>query len=83
MKSVPLKQREAVTVFSDEDHAPGVSVFKESEAASLCRYCAHYVVNPFMQYCTLHRREVEATDSCGAFVPVEDSSENKNTAAGR
>lgn len=32
-----------------------------------CRHCKHYVVNPFIQRCALHQREVEATDDCEQF----------------
>lgn len=64
---VPFTHREAPKVFRDEDRPAAVKVFAEGEADRLCRYCAHYVVNPFMQWCGLHRREVEATDSCPSF----------------
>ena len=35
----------------------------------MCRYCAEYVVNPFLQRCGLHRCEVQATDTCPHFRP--------------
>ena len=34
-----------------------------------CYLCEHYVVNPFLQKCVLHDREVEALDSCPEFSP--------------
>ena len=34
-----------------------------------CYLCKHYVVNPFLQKCVLHNREVEALDSCPDFSP--------------
>ena len=34
-----------------------------------CYLCEHYVVNPFLQKCVLHNREVEALDSCPDFSP--------------
>lgn len=74
---VPFKGREKVQVFSESDRPEDVSVFEEDENARLCRYCNHYVVNPFMQWCGFHRKEVEATDTCDKFEPrkEEDSEE--------
>lgn len=64
---VPFLHRSPPKVFSDSDRSAPVRVFADGEADQLCRHCAHYVVNPFMQWCGLHRREVEATDSCPQF----------------
>ncbi len=66
-ESVPFRHRRAVRVFTDADRPASVRVFDEREAEKLCRHCAHYVVNPFMQWCGRHKREVEATDSCRDF----------------
>ena len=49
--------------------APPGSDFNEDEKGKMCRYCAEYVVNPFVQRCALHQREVEATDTCPHFRP--------------
>ncbi|OQA28486.1 MAG: hypothetical protein BWY59_00741 [Verrucomicrobia bacterium ADurb.Bin345] len=65
--SVPFKGRERVQVFTDGDRSPQVKVFREGEAARLCRYCISYVVNPFMQWCSTHKKEVQATDTCKQF----------------
>lgn len=54
-------------VFTDADRSRAVEVFEEGEADRLCRHCIHYVVNPFVQWCGLHRKEVEATDTCSRF----------------
>ena len=54
-------------VFTDEDRPAPIHAFAQGEADALCRRCAHYVVNPFRQWCGLHRREVEATDTCDQF----------------
>ena len=35
----------------------------------VCHRCRHYVINPFVQKCVLHDREVEATGTCGDFSP--------------
>lgn len=43
------------------------SVFAEGGVAQCCRHCQHYVVNPFVQRCALHQREVDATDDCKEF----------------
>ena len=39
----------------------------DGSASRLCRYCVHYTINPFRQWCGFHRRDVEATDTCGHF----------------
>jgi len=52
-------------------------IFKRDEAARLCRHCAHYVVNPFVQRCALRHKEVEATDSCAHFAPQTKSKTDK------
>lgn len=66
---VPFKHRPKLQVFTEADRPSDVKVFAEGENARLCRHCVDYVVNPFLQWCGHHRREVEATDSCDAFRP--------------
>lgn len=56
-------------VFSEKDRPRPVQVFHEDEKGRMCRHCAEYVVNPFLQRCGLHRCEVEATDTCPHFRP--------------
>ena len=56
-------------VFSEDDRPRPVKVFREDEKGKMCRYCAEYVVNPFLQRCGLHRCEVQATDTCPHFRP--------------
>ena len=56
-------------VFSEKDRPRPVKVFREDEKGQMCRHCAEYVVNPFLQRCGLHRCEVEATDTCPHFRP--------------
>lgn len=68
-EEVPFKGKPIVTVFTEEDRSREVKVFQEDEKGRLCRYCDNYVVNPFMQWCSLHRKEVEATDTCSQFKP--------------
>lgn len=55
------------SIFTDDDRSPEIRAFAAGEADRLCRRCRHYVVNPFRQWCGLHRREVEATDTCDRF----------------
>lgn len=77
---VPFKHRAQISVFKDSDRSPQVKVFRENEAARLCRHCVSYVVNPFMQWCGLHKKEVEATDTCSRFTlrpPAEETKEEK------
>lgn len=56
-------------IFSEADRPMPMKVFSESEKGKMCRYCAEYVVNPFLQRCGLHRCEVQATDTCPHFRP--------------
>lgn len=56
-------------VFTEADRPRPLKVFDESEKGKMCRYCAEYVINPFMQRCGLHQCEVEATDTCPHFRP--------------
>jgi len=67
--SVPFKVRRETKIFSEADRSRTVQVFNEGENRTLCRYCAHYVVNPFMQWCSLRKKEVAATDHCARFEP--------------
>lgn len=71
--AVPFKVRAAVPGFGPGDVPPPPRVFREddvrAETGRLCRHCAHYVVNPFLQRCGRTRRAVEATDTCAHFEP--------------
>jgi ribosomal protein S27E len=64
---VPFKAREKPAIFDQSDLDARPEVFKKGEATRLCRFCANYVVNPFIQRCAILRKEVEATDSCRHF----------------
>ena len=77
-EEVHYKERDAAPViFTDADRSEKVQVFEGGENKSLCHYCANYVVNPFMQFCSHHKKEVQATDSCESFKPsgTKDSGE--------
>ena len=65
---IPFKDNRP-KVFSEADRPRPVKVFREDEKGQMCRYCAEYVVNPFLQRCGLHRCEVQATDTCPHFKP--------------
>ncbi len=69
---VPFKEAKRPAVFTEADRSAAVQVFEEAEGRRLCRYCAHYVVNPFTQWCGVHKKEVEATDSCDRFEKREE-----------
>lgn len=72
---VPYKEKEAAPViFTDADRSAKVEIFDEGENRRLCHYCADYVVNPFMQFCARHKKEVQATDSCDDFKPPPSES---------
>lgn len=66
---IPYAGRQAPRVFRDEDKPRPLQVFQDSERGHTCRHCGHYVVNPFVQRCGLHFREVQATDTCDDFTP--------------
>ena len=72
-EDVPFKVRQtAPEIFTDADRSAKVEVFDASENRILCRYCAHYIVNPFTQFCAIHKKEVQATDTCDQFTPSEE-----------
>ncbi len=64
-------------MFSENDRPRPVKVFSEDEKGKMCRYCAEYVVNPFLQRCGLHRCEVQATDTCPHFKPKPPPEEDE------
>jgi len=73
---VPFKARQAEPkIFTDADRSKKVEVFDDGENAGLCRYCANYIVNPFTQFCALHKKEVQATDTCPQFQKAEQKSD--------
>lgn len=66
--AVPFKRPKVTpAIFSDADRTVTAEIFGADENNRLCRYCANYVLNPFMQYCSTHKREVQATDTCRRF----------------
>ena len=76
-QEVPFKDKKPLQVFTEADHSSKIKLFRDDENSRLCRYCANYVINPFMQWCALHKKEVEATDTCAQF-----SKKKTGTAAG-
>lgn len=67
-EDVPFKKKEAQPpIFSEADRSEKIEVFDPAENRRLCRYCANYIVNPFTQFCALHKKEVQATDTCDRF----------------
>jgi predicted RNA-binding Zn-ribbon protein involved in translation (DUF1610 family) len=69
---VPFVSDDSPVIFSDADRSADLALFDESEKHCYCRYCANYVLNPFMQWCSEHKKEVEATDTCDRFKAKED-----------
>jgi hypothetical protein len=66
--AVPFKKkRETSVIFTEADRSEKIDVFDETENRQLCRYCANYLINPFTQFCSLHKKEVQATDTCPQF----------------
>ncbi|MCF7837681.1 MAG: hypothetical protein K9N49_03540 [Candidatus Marinimicrobia bacterium] len=54
---------------------PPPALFDTQTELRLCRYCRHYVVNPFRQWCARHQRDTEATDTCPRFSPPPEKNE--------
>ncbi|MGD9781355.1 MAG: hypothetical protein AB7V14_04285 [Kiritimatiellia bacterium] len=77
---IPFKDNRP-KVFSENDRPRPVKVFREDEKGKMCRYCAEYVVNPFLQRCSLHKCEVEATDTCPHFTPKPPPKEEEKAEA--
>jgi hypothetical protein len=78
-EEVPFKAAaSAPQIFTEADRSAKVTVFEEGENKNLCRYCANYVVNPFMQFCSHHKREVQATDTCAQFVTKKEAPDALN-----
>ena len=74
---VPFKEkRTEPEIFTEADRDAKVEVFEDSENRRLCRYCANYIVNPFTQFCAVHKKEVQATDTCDDF---KESNGNEDT----
>lgn len=65
--NVPYKKKSGPNIFTDADRPKKPDIFNEDEKGKNCRHCEHYVVNPFVQRCSLHMKEVQATDICFDF----------------
>jgi hypothetical protein len=71
--TVPFKQRAATpNLFAESDWIRPAPLFDADENKRLCRYCANYVINPFMQYCSTRKKEVQATDTCEQFTEKQE-----------
>ena len=70
--SVPFKTRKMTSIFGEQDRPVTADIFGDDERHKNCRYCKHYVVNPFTQRCGLHDKEVQATDICFDFEEAEE-----------
>ncbi len=73
---VPFKSHKAEPqIFTEADRSAKIEVFDEGENRKICRYCANYTVNPFTQFCAIHKKEVQATDTCDRFAEAEEKDE--------
>lgn len=68
--AVPFTEKARPKIFSETDAPSAINIFEAEEKGKFCRYCRHYVVNPFTQRCSLHHRLVQATDVCPQFDPA-------------
>ncbi len=66
-KRLPYKEKSQPKIFTEADRSKKIEIFKSDEKGHNCRHCTHYTVNPFIQRCGLHHREVDATDVCDDF----------------
>ena len=64
---VPFRVRKGPAIFDVSELPAKTEVFDQEEHGRLCRHCQHYIVNPFTQWCAVHKKEVEATDVCPQF----------------
>lgn len=67
---IPFKEKKKIEVFGDDDRSRAIDIFDDDEKKRNCRYCRHYLVNPFTQRCGLHEKEIQATDICFDFEPA-------------
>lgn len=72
---IDFKEKKKISIFTEEDKSKNPDVF-ESDELTMCHRCAHYVVNPFMQWCDRHRKEVAATDTCPQFEQQSEKSDS-------
>ena len=73
---VPYKEKtKAPQVFDDDDKPTKLDIFAEEDRLQNCRHCEHYVANPFVQRCSLHDKEVDATDVCFDFNLKEEKAD--------
>ncbi|MDP8219066.1 MAG: hypothetical protein P9M03_10110 [Candidatus Theseobacter exili] len=65
-------------VFGDEDSIPEVrkapNPMERKGERKVCELCSHYVVNPWTQKCTLHKKEVTSLDCCDDFEKLQEFS---------
>jgi ribosomal protein S27E len=71
-EEIPLGAPKKPSIFSDDDGPEILNIFGEDEKQKCCRYCKHYIVNPFLQRCGFHEKEIEATDLCDDFERLEE-----------
>ena len=72
-EEIPFKAKSAEpAIFTEADRSAPVEVFDEGENSKLCRLCANYIVNPFTQFCSIHKKEVQSTDTCPKFEQAEE-----------
>ncbi len=70
---VVFRARRTTDILEDDARPPTrLSVFTNEETGHCCRHCVNYVVNPFVQRCALHQRDVDATDDCEDFTQRTD-----------
>jgi hypothetical protein len=78
-EDVPYKAKEKdPVIFTEDDRSAKIEVFDDAENKRLCRYCANYIVNPFTQFCSIHKKEVQATDTCSGFEEATEPDESNS-----
>ncbi|MDE0839600.1 MAG: hypothetical protein OSB41_11185 [Kiritimatiellae bacterium] len=72
---VPFKSGAPASIFSDADKSKLPDVFDPDVDTRNCRNCQNYLQNPFTQWCTVHRKDVDALDTCPSFKRAEPKEE--------
>ncbi|MGY8989927.1 MAG: hypothetical protein ACKVJA_06685 [Flavobacteriales bacterium] len=68
---VPFKSGGSALIFSEADKSKTPDVFDQDADTRNCRNCQNYLKNPFTQWCTVHRKDVDALDTCASFKRAE------------
>lgn len=72
---IPYKIARKIEIFTEADRSQAEDVFDNDADTRNCRHCESYLKNPFTQWCTRHRKDVDAMDTCEAFKRKKEDDE--------